>query len=285
VPRPPKTGPWRSNLRDRVPGATLRPGCTPAALKSAEKKLRLRLPADLAAFLLETDGAKSRWGIDLVWPLAEIVQTHLTFRSDFRGLYMSFDGLLFFGAAGNGDQYGFRVLEDAPADVFLWDHEDDSRQWFARGLEDYFERIGKEASAEAEVPQPEPSRPEGVVSVWVGDHESRESFRSYTSMGAGLFRHEGDPSLLEDFKLEHRELTSPREVRVSWQPQPATIAALVGGLWEAEHFAAKADEAAHRKGRTTARCVLIVYGLEYDPSVRGVSGEKDMVFVGSFRYR
>ena len=265
-----------------------RPGCTPAALKAAEKKLKLRLPEDLAAFLLEADGATGRSGLDLVWPLAQIVETHLTFRSGFRDLYMSFDGLLFFAGPGNGDQYGFRVLKDAPADVFLWDHEDDSRRWFARGLDDYLERIGQQAAAEdqEETPaEPEPGGAEGVVSVWAGDQDSRESFRSYTAMGVGLFRQEGDPSWLEDFKLEPQELAAPNEVRASWQAEPAAVSALVGELWEGELFAAQVAEAARWLGRKTARCVVLVYGLAYDPAARGVSGGGPMAFLGSFRYR
>jgi hypothetical protein len=275
-----------------MPDAKLQSGCTPAAVKAAEKKLRLRLPDDLAAFLLEADGATGGfWGYDIVWPLDQIVQTHLIFRSDYRDLYMSFEGLLFFGAAANGDQYGFRVLEQAPGDVFLWDHEDDSRTWFARGLDHYLERIGQEARAretedtEQAGAEPVPRRQEGLVSVWVGDQRTRDSFRSYTALGAGLFRQEGEPSLLEDFKIAPVELAWPIEIRESWQAQPAAVSVLVSNLWEGEHFAGEAAEAARRMGKKTARSVLIVYGFAYEPAGRGVAEKGQMAFLGSFRYR
>jgi hypothetical protein len=58
----------------------------------------------------------------------------------------------------------------------------------------------------------------------------------------------------------------------------------VGSLWEGEHFAGEAAEAARRMGRKTARCVLIVYGFAYDPAGRNVTAEGRMAFLGSFRY-
>ncbi len=47
---------------------------------------------------------------------------------DFANLYMPFEAMLFFADAdaGNGDQFAF-VIRDRPADVFVWDHETDSR--------------------------------------------------------------------------------------------------------------------------------------------------------------
>lgn len=58
-------------------------------------------------------------------------------------LPMSFDCLLFIGEEGNGDLYRYRVLVgliESP-DIYRWDHENDSRIWFARDLEDYVRRL------------------------------------------------------------------------------------------------------------------------------------------------
>ena len=62
------------------------------------------------------------------------------FRRDpeFARLYMPFEPLLFFADAGNGDQFAF-VIRDRPADVFVWDHESDSRSMVAPGLATYLE--------------------------------------------------------------------------------------------------------------------------------------------------
>ncbi len=99
-----------------------------------------RSPLDLAAFLAESDGLTGEYGLGLVWPLARIVEDNLMFRTfeDFASLYMPFDPLLFFADAGNGDQFAFRWRADL-IDVFVWDHENDSRTWVASNLKQYLE--------------------------------------------------------------------------------------------------------------------------------------------------
>ncbi|MDQ4123150.1 MAG: SMI1/KNR4 family protein [Acidobacteriota bacterium] len=54
---------------------------------------------------------------------------------------MPFDSLLFFADAGNGDQFAFRILkgEIRRNDVFVWNHEDDSRTWVASNLKQYLQ--------------------------------------------------------------------------------------------------------------------------------------------------
>ena len=78
---------------------------------------------------------------ELVWPVERVIQTNKEYRSipDFAELYMSFDQLLFFSDAGNGDLFGFVILQgkaDRP-DIFHWNHEDDSRTWIAADLKQF----------------------------------------------------------------------------------------------------------------------------------------------------
>lgn len=96
----------------------------------------------LAALLAESDGITGEYGLGVVWSCAQIVRENEAFRTnaDFKSLYMSFDSLLFFGDAGNGDQFGLRVLEgEVPPDVYVWNHEDDSRTWVASNVRDYLD--------------------------------------------------------------------------------------------------------------------------------------------------
>ena len=98
-----------------------------------------------------TDGAQAdapgerrsdgRTHVDTVWSLDEIVERNLRFWSDstFAQLYMSFDALLFFGDNGGGDQFAF-VQRPYRPDVFVWEHESDSRRWVANNLRDYLGR-------------------------------------------------------------------------------------------------------------------------------------------------
>ena len=112
-----------------------------AAVSGAELRLGCRLPAELVSLLRETDGIVGHYGVDTVWPLERIVEDNLRFRSDatFATLYMPFAPLLFFGDNGGGDQFAF-VRTPPRADVFVWEHEDDSRRWVARDLRDYLGR-------------------------------------------------------------------------------------------------------------------------------------------------
>ena len=114
----------------------------PKRLASAEAKLEIVLPGELRAFLDEADGVRADHDADVIWSIAQIESENLAFRSnpDFRDLYMPFDHLLFFADDGGGDQFAFAIHADGQIhknDIFRWDHESDSRVWFAAGLSDY----------------------------------------------------------------------------------------------------------------------------------------------------
>ena len=110
----------------------------------AEEALKLRLPDELRSALQETNGLTANYGAWLVWPIERIREDNLLFRSktEFRDLYMPFDHLLFIGEPGNGDQFAYAILNGAipKTDIYWWDHETDSREWFAKSLEDYLVR-------------------------------------------------------------------------------------------------------------------------------------------------
>ena len=118
-------------------------------LGGVEAALGVRLPADLSGCLDETNGASALYGTAILWSAAEIVERNREMRDteDFRDLYMPFDALLFVGEGGNGDLFGYRVLVGGIKwpDLYRWDHEDDSRTWFARDLEDYLRRLADPA--------------------------------------------------------------------------------------------------------------------------------------------
>jgi hypothetical protein len=120
-----------------------RAGIADQALHDAEIQLGIGLPPELRSLLSETDGVEGEYGFGLVWPLDQIVADNLQFRSqaDFRQLYMPFEALLFFADAGNGDQFAFSILdgEVRRSDVYVWNHENDSRSWVAGSLRSYID--------------------------------------------------------------------------------------------------------------------------------------------------
>ncbi|MBX6314687.1 MAG: SMI1/KNR4 family protein [Isosphaeraceae bacterium] len=134
---------WRELVERLTPDCEFSPPATIGQLAAVERALGVALPDDLRGLLVESNGIAGQYGLGLVWPVERIEADNLAFRSnaDFRELYMPFDHLLFFADAGNGDQFAYAVLagEVRRDDVFVWNHEDDSRTWAAPSLERYLE--------------------------------------------------------------------------------------------------------------------------------------------------
>ncbi|MFF6805248.1 SMI1/KNR4 family protein [Streptomyces sp. NPDC012616] len=116
------------------------PGCE-EEMRAAEAVLGHSLPAALKDFWRLADGAHDEDGFAVVCSVGEVMGRNLEFRSSaaFRDLYMPFDPLLLFGESAGGDLFACVVKPERP-DVFVWDHENDSRRWAANGLEDYLRR-------------------------------------------------------------------------------------------------------------------------------------------------
>lgn len=124
------------------------PPVLPGALAAAEVALGCPLPEDLKQLYAQTDGLFVHHGTNLVMPLQAAVEENETLRysPDLRELYMPFNHMLVFGGAGNGDLYFFPMHADgflAP-EVFIWDHETDSRTFFAANLKSLFLRHATE---------------------------------------------------------------------------------------------------------------------------------------------
>ncbi len=134
---------WRELVQRLTTDCEFSQPATAAQIAAAERTLGTTLPRDLSSLLSESNGITGPYGLGLVWPLERIEAENTAFRSnaDFRELYMPFDHLLFFADAGNGDQFAYPVLagEVRRDDVFVWNHEDDSRTWAAPSLERYLE--------------------------------------------------------------------------------------------------------------------------------------------------
>lgn len=134
---------WQEIVKHYSSAIIVRGGASESAIQLAERALGVKFPSDLKTLLLESDGIEGEYGLGIVWPLDRIVEENLSFRgsADFKELYMPFDCLLFFAAAGNGDQFAFPIHAGGihRDDVFAWNHEDDSRTWAAPSLSKYLE--------------------------------------------------------------------------------------------------------------------------------------------------
>jgi hypothetical protein len=137
-------GTWRRFVSRLFDDAVFGPPSTPQEIDAAERQLKVNLPEELRSLYLETNGVRAHYGTSMVWSVAGLVAQNSSFRTspEFATLYMPFDNLLFFGEELNGDQFAYRILAGKidSLDIFEWDHETDSRVWFARDLRDYFQR-------------------------------------------------------------------------------------------------------------------------------------------------
>lgn len=131
---------WRERVRALTDVATFHDAADAAVISQAERTLGVELPSALRELLMESNGVSGEHGLGLVWSLDRIVTDNLDRRRSpaFRQIYMPFDPLLFFADAGNGDQFAF-VIAPPRDDIFVWDHETDSRRWVAASLDQYLE--------------------------------------------------------------------------------------------------------------------------------------------------
>lgn len=108
------------------------------ALVLIEERLGQSVPPPLRSLLAETDGINAEYGVEVVWSAERILAENISLRGNeqLRNLYMPFDPLLFFGDNGGGDQFAF-VRTPERDDVFVWDHETDSRNWISPSLESF----------------------------------------------------------------------------------------------------------------------------------------------------
>ena len=118
------------------------PPASPAILDEIETSLNVPLPAELRGLLEEMNGIRYKHGW-IVLSAEYILKSNRSFRDaeDYPVLFMPFDCLLFCAEAGNGDLFAYRILAGKVRrdDIFVWDHEDDSRTWVAPSLRTFVE--------------------------------------------------------------------------------------------------------------------------------------------------
>ncbi len=132
---------WRELISRTSSESEVFDGSSAEAIAAIERSLGQPVPADLKDLLIETDGVVDEYGTDIVWNARRIVEDNLTFRSNssFAELYAPFDGMMFFGDNGGGDQFAFVAASDETG-VIVWDHETDERYPAAVSLEQYLTR-------------------------------------------------------------------------------------------------------------------------------------------------
>ncbi|WP_366292726.1 SMI1/KNR4 family protein [Paenibacillus sp. AN1007] len=107
-----------------------------------ESLFHVTLPSELKEILLETNGVRAIYDLGLIWSADRIKNENRHYRDDhFQEYYMPFNNLIFFGESGIGDLFAFPVTGEGlcRGDVFVWNHENDSRKWVAPSVSKYVE--------------------------------------------------------------------------------------------------------------------------------------------------
>lgn len=102
---------WKNTIRSISSNLSLKNPATKDELAEVQKNLQLELPNDLYQLLQETNGIEGEYG-QFIWDASKIKIENMNMRNivDFKDLYMPFDCLLFFADGGNGDLFGYSIL-------------------------------------------------------------------------------------------------------------------------------------------------------------------------------
>lgn len=132
---------WRELVEGICDDAEFGTPATQHEIDAAARVVGSPLPNDLSSLLMECGEVAAWYGTPYVWSAGRIADENATMYTDhaMADLYLPFEGLLFFGDNGGGDRFAF-VMRGGREDVFVWEHESDSRRWVAGGLEDYLRR-------------------------------------------------------------------------------------------------------------------------------------------------
>lgn len=116
----------------------LNPPASMEKLIEVEKELNIQFPRGLKNFLCESNGLKDDC---TMWSVERIREENLSLRNSdiIKEYYMPIDCFLFFGDAGNGDYFGYSIVngEILRSDIYVWDHEEDSRRVISPSLKIY----------------------------------------------------------------------------------------------------------------------------------------------------
>lgn len=132
---------WKDYVSDISNEYSFNPSASKTEINQITTELGVELPEKLLGLYNETNGVFDSFGCPLIWAASQIVKDNLFFRNfeDYKDIYMPFNHLLFFSDNGCGDLFGYRILNGTiqTEDIYVWNHEDDSRTWVASSLEEF----------------------------------------------------------------------------------------------------------------------------------------------------
>lgn len=134
---------WRELIQSISTECSFELPASEEALAEVEEALGVAVPPELLGLWREANGITDEYG-DGIWSAEEVIRQNLELRSypEMNDLYMPFDPLFCFAGAGNGGLFFFPIQAGGinRPDVFLWNHESDSRMWKCNNLQQFVEQ-------------------------------------------------------------------------------------------------------------------------------------------------
>ena len=131
---------WRDYLSSISKECQFKAPATELELLAVEKELDVDLPNKLIDFYNETNGVFGQYSVPFIWSIEQMVRENLLVRN-IEGLenYTKPDNLLFFSDAGNGDLFGYSLVNGKVQneDIYVWNHEDSNQRVIASSLEEF----------------------------------------------------------------------------------------------------------------------------------------------------
>lgn len=142
---------WAEFTRTLPPEVGLQNPASDEQMKALEAFVGQPLPPRYVSFLRHSNGLVGH--SDLIFSAENAITTNEVLVSNYvhfnwAELYMPFGGMFFIGMNADGDYFFLRMLKgQMMEDVYRWEHESDSRVWFARDVQDFLARYFAEGVA------------------------------------------------------------------------------------------------------------------------------------------
>lgn len=130
---------WKNYISKIVEDAQFNEPITEKELSSIKEQLKIELPKPLIELYSETNGIKGPY-YSYIWSTEMLIKENLSVWNieEFEN-YKKPDNLLFFVDAGNGDLFGYLIVNGTVESevIYVWNHEDSTQRIVAPTLRDF----------------------------------------------------------------------------------------------------------------------------------------------------
>ncbi len=131
---------WKDYINTFTQEYRFNPPANENEVAQISEKLGAVCPEELTSLLLETNGIDHELGYPLIYSTLQIVDRNIEERTseDNKEMGLSYDDMLLFSDAGNGDYFGYIIKNGVVQDgIYVGDHEEGSRTKVASSLREF----------------------------------------------------------------------------------------------------------------------------------------------------